>query len=941
MFNRKTLIDPTGNRFRVISKAQGKPPKGLKPLAFRTSADARRFLQRFNAPADYWRQLLTGLNLDTGHTYQKRDDLQRVAEYLTQGRLKLYGVPRPNAQTNLDDTSTATVKIGNGAWLQFTPAIKAMGPMSGRQQSYATKKQARTFLNSLNLSDEQLQAIAKQAELPTVSPAKTTDARLDQLAKALVDETVVLFRQTPYTKPPEAPIADPVASAPGNRPVDLAPPPLRTWVEIQLLDDQGNPVTGEAYWIICPEGQKHEGTTNGEGKARVDGILQGTCQVAFPNIEGSGIHQCAANVDCCTPAETDTDAANDEAAAVTTTDAKAATTSEPLAATEATAEPEAQPESIAAPITEPETETAWAEFQLEDSNGKPIADRDYILVDPDGNEHRGKTDANGSARVEDLTPGECEVRFLPLDTNTTPAPSSASAGSNTAVQAPAAQTEPANDAPAPTPAPAPAPAETPEEVPDNYVDVAYQYADGSGVGGARYSVVDTATGSEVASGTLPASGEIRVAIPVEVSNVEVFFFDDPEEVAIVKESKPEVTEDVPDGWFDRMTQGLQDGADWTWELLQGDFNENPSVGQIITNAIITMIPVVDQVADARDLVAAIKQLAWDKRYDEAGPWVSFFFTLIGLVPSVGSALKGVLKLVWKGAKLDAVLQIFNFFMKGNGVKWLKELRAGNLAEYAKQAARIGHDVLDVVIDQLKTLKSKLPQWFDDTHAQIQDILNSLQAVKNRINGQFESIAKQMNEKLGKVLSDAGEKIGIPGSAKGKVVKTQASAEPPQEEAHTVTLNGASKTNPKDIRSEAESWPPIKKARFSAADEFYAEVGYKDFDNHLRGIDFEQPVEVITIKKGEKLYQYSYLDRKTGRPKVGSYYYQGNDVDIEKLGFEVGNRKMIEVEVLEDVEVLKSQAADIEDWNGSDKIFSGGETQLFNPSIKTSTPIIVK
>lgn len=50
--------------------------------------------------------------------------------------------------------------------------------------------------------------------------------------------------------------------------------------------------------------------------------------------------------------------------------------------------------------------------------------------------------------------------------------------------------------------------------------------------------------------------------------------------------------------------------------------------------------------------------------------------------------------------------------------------------------------------------------------------------------------------------------------------------------------------------------------------------------------------------------------------------------------------MIEVEILEDSVVLKSKAANIEDWNGSGKIFSGGETQLFNPNLKLSSPSLV-
>jgi hypothetical protein len=148
------------------------------------------------------------------------------------------------------------------------------------------------------------------------------------------------------------------------------------------------------------------------------------------------------------------------------------------------------------------------------------------------------------------------------------------------------------------------------------------------------------------------------------------------------------------------------------------------------------------------------------------------------------------------------------------------------------------------------------------------------------------------------------------------------------------------TNPKDIRAASKSWPPEKQARFATADNYYKNAGYSDYDSHLRGIDFDQPVDVTEIKKGDKLYQYSYLDRKTGQPKVGSYYYNDKNVDHTKLGFDIQGRKMIELEVQEPTTVLKSKAANIEDWNGTDKIFPGGETQLFNPKVSTSTPKIV-
>ena len=90
--------------------------------------------------------------------------------------------------------------------------------------------------------------------------------------------------------------------------------------------------------------------------------------MAFPEIEGSGISQCRADVDCCTPA-----------------------------------------------VLEPEP--AWAEFTLEDDDGNPIADEEYILTCPEGNEHSGKTDAEGKARVEGIKEGVCSVKFPNRDSD--------------------------------------------------------------------------------------------------------------------------------------------------------------------------------------------------------------------------------------------------------------------------------------------------------------------------------------------------------------------------------------------------------------------------------------------------------------------------------------------------------------------------------------------
>jgi type VI secretion system secreted protein VgrG len=57
------------------------------------------------------------------------------------------------------------------------------------------------------------------------------------------------------------------------------------WVEIELVDDNGKPVSGERYEIKLPDGSVASGTTDQNGIARVEGFDPGECQISFPNQE--------------------------------------------------------------------------------------------------------------------------------------------------------------------------------------------------------------------------------------------------------------------------------------------------------------------------------------------------------------------------------------------------------------------------------------------------------------------------------------------------------------------------------------------------------------------------------------------------------------------------------------------------------------------------------
>ena len=58
-----------------------------------------------------------------------------------------------------------------------------------------------------------------------------------------------------------------------------------SWIEIEMVDEEDEPVPGEKYKITLPDDTVAEGTLDNNGFARVDGIDPGTCKVTFPELD--------------------------------------------------------------------------------------------------------------------------------------------------------------------------------------------------------------------------------------------------------------------------------------------------------------------------------------------------------------------------------------------------------------------------------------------------------------------------------------------------------------------------------------------------------------------------------------------------------------------------------------------------------------------------------
>lgn len=89
---------------------------------------------------------------------------------------------------------------------------------------------------------------------------------------------------------------------------------------------------------------------------------------------------------------------------------------------------------------------------------------------------------------------------------------------------------------------------------------------------------------------------------------------------------------------------LEGMAQWIWEVLQGDFNDDQTTAQVVTGTVISMIPFVDQICDVRDIVANCKKINEDS--SNKWHWVALALTLIGLFPTLGSLVKGGFKILF-------------------------------------------------------------------------------------------------------------------------------------------------------------------------------------------------------------------------------------------------------------------------------------------------------
>ncbi len=147
------------------------------------------------------------------------------------------------------------------------------------------------------------------------------------------------------------------------------PPPTqeqqkqKTWVGIELVDQDGNPVPQANYVLELPDGTRKKGKLDENGTMQVRDIDPGTCKVWFPDYDASEWEGGNSSSD--------------------------------------------QPPANG--------EKSWVELELVDEDGKPVPNARYQLCFSDGTERSGTLGDDGRGREEGIQAGTCKVTFPDYD----------------------------------------------------------------------------------------------------------------------------------------------------------------------------------------------------------------------------------------------------------------------------------------------------------------------------------------------------------------------------------------------------------------------------------------------------------------------------------------------------------------------------------------------
>ena len=229
--------------------------------------------------------------------------------------------------------------------------------------------------------------------------------------------------------------------------------------------------------------------------------------------------------------------------------------------------------------------------------------------------------------------------------------------------------------------------------------------------------------------------------------------------------------------LDKVWDGAGDTWQWLRGVVMGEWEDNRSISQIVTDALAGFVPGIGSIITLRDLIAVIVRLAkHPEKRKEVEEWILLVAMLLPLIITVaGAAVAGVGALV--GAELGGFLRATALFVvKKGGVAFkalveffqahgygdvVKALRQVKFAPYRAALVKGLGEQLDKLIrlvkgfeDKLKALHPQsLPQWLPGRQSVINGIAHCQEFVK-----QLEALRKTAIEMIPKALVEMDQRL---------------------------------------------------------------------------------------------------------------------------------------------------------------------------------------
>lgn len=207
---------------------------------------------------------------------------------------------------------------------------------------------------------------------------------------------------------------------------------------------------------------------------------------------------------------------------------------------------------------------------------------------------------------------------------------------------------------------------------------------------------------------------------------------------------------------------------WFWEAVQGDWNEDRSTAQILVDAGISMIPLVDQLCDIRDLIANCKKLFHDPKDKLA--WLALALTLIGLFPSLGSLVKGVLKIFFGFIRrsggsavikaVDAAMHwVISFLRRSDVQKYIRLKKIDAIFKWLAQEVKALRGAINVPAllkgfdECLVTITGMVNKvsWLPKIGNAAKDVLVKLKEVRLMADAHLGQVLKPVDDILGHII----------------------------------------------------------------------------------------------------------------------------------------------------------------------------------------------